>query len=151
MDEHLGATIDLVRAIAPEMKRRNWGRILSVTSCYAKEPGDGMIISNTVRAAVSALNRTLANEFAAHGITVNNLLPGFTATKRLESLSRTLACRDGEEPFDILGRWSSQVPMRRVGTPQEFAAVAAFLCSKQAASVTGVSLSVDGGWHRSLF
>ena len=122
-----------------------------MTSCFAKEPGDGMIISNTVRAAVSALNRTLANEFAAFGITVNNLLPGFTATKRLEDLSRTLAERDGRAPSDIVGRWSSKIPMRRVGTPQEIAAAAAFLCSKQAAYITGVSLSVDGGWHRSLF
>lgn len=150
IDEHLGGARDLVRTVLPGMKARQWGRIMAITSCFVKQPGDGMILSNTARAAVVAFARTLANEVAASGVTVNCVMPGFTQTDRLDNLAGQVADQGGIATAEVIDRWTSQIPARRLGRPEELAAAAAFLCSDQASYVTGVSLSVDGGWNRSL-
>lgn len=151
LNEHLGGVVALAGAAIPAMRERGWGRILTVTSCMAKQPAAGMILSNVARAAVSAFCKTCANEVAQHGITVNNLMPGYTMTDRIASLSNQIAERSGSSARDVVAAWEAQIPAGRLGTPEEFAAVAAFLCSSQAAYLTGTSISVDGGWNKSLF
>lgn len=146
----LDSVLHLTRRVLPSMKERQWGRILNVTSIAVKQPVDGLIISNTLRAAVTGFARTLANEVAPFGITINNLLPGYTRTDRLTELAHGIAQREGIRPDEAFARWSSQVPMGRVGEPREFAALAAFLASDRASYITAQSIAVDGGWIRSL-
>jgi len=146
----LQSAVELTRCVLPEMKRRRWGRILNVTSIAVKQPVDGLMLSNSIRAAVTGFGRTLANEVARYGITVNNILPGYTRTERVEQLNAATAAREGVTVEDVSRRIEAQIPMRRLGEPEEFAALAAFLASEQAAYITGQSIAVDGGWIRSL-
>ena len=147
----LTGVLDLTRLVLPGMKERRWGRILNITSIAAKQPIDNLMLSNSLRAAVMGFAKTLAAEVAEHGVTVNNILPGYTATERVEDLARTLAEREGVDASEIRSRWESEIPMKRLGTPKEFAALAAFLVSERASYITGSSIAVDGGWIRSLF
>jgi 3-oxoacyl-[acyl-carrier protein] reductase len=133
------------------MKERQWGRILNITSIAVKQPVDNLMLSNTLRAAVTGFARTLANELAADGITVNNILPGYTRTERVEELAQAMAAKEGTRPEDFLMNWEKEIPMKRLGEPEEFAALAAFLVSERASYITGTSTAVDGGWIRSLF
>ncbi len=145
------SAVGFARAVLPGMRARHWGRIINVTSIAAKQPVDGLMLSNSLRAGVVAFARTLANEVAADGITVNNLLPGYTRTDRVVDLSVQMAAAGGTTPEEIVKRWEAEIPMKRLGEPAEFAALAAFLASEQAAYVTGQSIAVDGGWIRGLF
>lgn len=147
---NLDSVVNLVRAVLPGMKARQWGRILNVTSIAVKQPVDGLILSNAVRAAVTGFARTLANEVAPFHITVNNLMPGFTRTERLDALAAHNAQSKGTTVAEAFGTWEQQIPMRRVGEPAEFAALAAFLASTRASYITAQSIAVDGGWIRSL-
>jgi 3-oxoacyl-[acyl-carrier protein] reductase len=133
------------------MKERGWGRILNITSIAVKQPVDNLMLSNSVRAAVTGFARTLANEVAPLGITVNNILPGYTRTERVEHLARAAAQRESITPEAFVARWEAEIPMQRLGDPREFAALAAFLVSERASYITGTSTPVDGGWTRSLF
>lgn len=146
----LMSAVELCYLALPAMKQRKWGRILNVTSIAAKQPVDNLILSNSLRAAVTGFARTLANEVAPFGVTVNNLLPGYTLTDRVEQLTRASAEKEKVEVSEIRSRWESQIPMRRLGEPREFAALAAFLASDRASYITGQSIAVDGGWIRSL-
>jgi 3-oxoacyl-[acyl-carrier protein] reductase len=103
-----------------------------------------------VRAAVTGFARTLANEVATLGITVNNIMPGYTRTDRLEDLAQMLAKKEEISNADVAARWTQEIPMRRLGEAREFAALAAFLVSERASYITGQSIAVDGGWIRSL-
>jgi 3-oxoacyl-[acyl-carrier protein] reductase len=147
----LTSVVDLARLVLPGMKARGWGRILNVTSIAVKQPVDNLMLSNSLRAAVTGFARTLANEVAAYGITVNNILPGYTRTERVEQLAEALAAKEGITPAAVRARWQDAIPMRRLGEPREFAALAAFLVSERASYITGSSIAVDGGWVRSLF
>jgi 3-oxoacyl-[acyl-carrier protein] reductase len=144
------STVNLCRAVLPGMKQRKWGRIINVTSIAVKQPVDGLMLSNSLRAAVTGFARTLANEVARDGITVNNILPGYTRTERVESLARAASERDGTPIEESLRKWENEIPMRRLGEPGEFAAIAAFLASERASYITGTSITVDGGWTKSL-
>lgn len=146
----LNSVVDLCRLVLPGMKERRWGRILNLTSIAAKQPVDNLMLSNSLRAAVTGFARTLANEVAAFGVTVNNILPGYTRTERLDELIDFLSVKEGVSADDVRGRWESEIPMRRLGDPKEFAALAAFLVSERASYITGGSIAVDGGWIRSL-
>lgn len=147
---NLESVVNLTRAVLPGMKAQRWGRILNVTSIAVKQPVDGLILSNSVRAAVTGFARTLANEVAPFGITVNNLMPGYTRTERLEQLAAANAESHGTSITDAYETWQRQIPMGRVGEPHEFAALAAFLASERASYITAQSIAVDGGWIRSL-
>lgn len=146
----LESALHLTRGVLPGMKERRWGRILNITSIAVKQPVEGLILSNSIRAAVTGFARTLANEVAPFGITVNNVLPGYTRTDRVEELAESIAQRDGIDPDEAVGRWEQDIPMGRLGEPREFAALVAFLASERASYITGTSITVDGGWVRSL-
>lgn len=150
VDLLLMSTVHFAREALPRMQKNKWGRFITVTSSAVKQPVDGLLLSNSVRAAVTGLARTLANEYAAHGITVNNVCPGYTRTARLDNLAAAISTRTGAQPQTVFDDWAHQVPARRIGTPQEFAAVVAFLASERASYVNGVSIAVDGGMVRSL-
>ena len=146
----LEGAVVLVRGVLPGMRERGWGRILTITSIAVKQPVDGLVLSNSLRAAVTGMARTLANEVAADGVTVNNLMPGYTRTERLESLAEEAAREEGIDPAEAYARWEREVPAGRLAEPREFAALAAFLASERAGYVTGTSIPVDGGWIRGL-
>jgi 3-oxoacyl-[acyl-carrier protein] reductase len=146
----LNSVVDLTRLILPGMKERRWGRILNITSIAVKQPVQNLMLSNSLRAAVTGFARTLANEVAQDGITVNNIMPGYTRTKRVEQLAESLAAKAGITPAEAVARWEAEIPMKRLGEPAEFAALAAFLVSERASYITGSSIAVDGGWIRSL-
>jgi 3-oxoacyl-[acyl-carrier protein] reductase len=148
--QNLESVLDLTRPVLPGMRARGWGRIINVTSIAAKQPVDSLILSNSVRAAVTGFARTLANEVAADGVTVNNVLPGYTRTRRVEELAERSAALRGGSPHDAFAAWEREIPMRRLGEPRELAALVAFLASDRASYITGTSIPVDGGWIRSL-
>jgi len=131
------SAVDVIQQVIPSMKERHWGRILTITSITVKQPVDNLLSSNSVRTALLGFAKSLSNELAVHGITVNNILPGYTETNRLKQL---MGCNPN------LSKVIESIPMKRFGTVEEFAAVAAFLVSERASYVTGQSLAVDGGW-----
>jgi 3-oxoacyl-[acyl-carrier protein] reductase len=143
------SAVYFAREVLPRMQKNKWGRLVTITSNSVKQPMDNMMLSNSIRSAVTAMAKTLANEFGPHGITVNNVCPGFTRTDRLEELADTRAKAAGESREKIIERWAAQIPLGRVGRPEEFAAVVAFLVSERASYVNGVSIAVDGGAVRS--
>ena len=146
----LTSAVGLSRAVLPGMKERRWGRILTVTSIAVKQPVEGLMLSNSLRAAVTGFARTLANEVAPFNVTVNNLMPGYTRTDRVEQLARAAGERTGASAKDAFAKWEKEIPMGRLGEPRELAALAAFLASERASYITGSSIAVDGGWISSL-
>ena len=146
----LTSAVGLARVLLPGMKERRWGRILNVTSIAVKQPIDGLMLSNSLRAAVTGYARTLANEVAPFKVTVNNIMPGYTRTDRFEQLAHAAGERSGASAQDMFAKWEQEIPIGRVGEPREFAALAAFLVSERASYITGSSIAVDGGWIRSL-
>ncbi|HLE63419.1 MAG TPA: SDR family oxidoreductase [Pyrinomonadaceae bacterium] len=146
----LYSAIELTRHVLPGMKERRWGRILNITSIAVKQPVENLMLSNSLRAALTGFARTLASEVATAGITVNNIMPGYTRTERLEELAQMLAAKEGISRTAFAARWEEEIPMGRLGEPREFAALAAFLVSERASYITGQSIAVDGGWIRSL-
>lgn len=147
---NLLSTIRLSLAALPAMRRRRWGRIVNITSSAAKQPIEGLVLSNTARAGVLGFAKTLAGEVAADGITVNTVCPGTILTDRIRSLARATAEREGIDAEEALRRMESQIPVRRLGRPEELAALVAFLASEPAAYLTGATIQVDGGLVRSL-
>jgi 3-oxoacyl-[acyl-carrier protein] reductase len=146
----LKGAVELTRAVLPSMRERRWGRIIHVTSIAVKQPVDNLMLSNSLRSAVTGFARTLANEVATDGVTVNCIMPGYTRTERVEELADATAKRDGVTREEVLKRFEREIPMKRLGEPREFAAMAAFLASDRASYLTGQSIAVDGGWIRSL-
>jgi len=146
----LYSAIELARHVLPGMKERGWGRILNITSIAVKQPVENLMLSNSLRAAVTGFARTLANEVATFGITVNNIMPGYTRTERVEKLARMIAEKEGITAAEFVACGEKGIPMRRLGEPREFAALAAFLVSERASYITGSSVPVDGGWIRAL-
>src|SRR6185503_7521156 len=135
----LFSAVELARNVLPGMKEQRWGRILNITSIAVKQPVENLMLSNSLRAAVTGFARTLANEVASFGITVNNIMPGYTRTERVEELAAATAKSTGASAEAVRGKWESQIPMGRLGEPREFAALAAFLASDRASYITGQS------------
>lgn len=148
--QHLLAGQTLLQALLPGMRASGYGRIVNVISTSVKEPIAGLGVSNTVRAAVAGWAKTLSAELAADGITVNNVLPGYTRTQRLDGLLAAQAAASGRSEDEIAQGMLATVPARRFGEAGEIAAVIAFLCTPAAAYVNGVSIAVDGGRTRAL-
>lgn len=142
---HLICNHILVKAVFPSMKSKKWGRIINIISTSVKQPIPGLGVSNTIRGAVANWAKTLANEAGPFGITVNNVLPGYTRTARLESIINSRSQKEKITEDEIEAEWISQIPMRRIGAPRDFGAAVAFLCSPAASYITGINLPVDGG------
>ena len=138
----LASAVGLVNGFLPGMKQQRWGRIISITSMAVKQPVANLILSNSVRASVVGLMKTLANELAVYNITVNNVMPGYTETERLKELI---------ENNHSFASAKSEIPMGRFGKPEEFSAAVAFLASQRASYITGISLAIDGGWIKGIF
>lgn len=145
------SAIRLAKLVLTGMQQQQWGRIINITSVSAKQPIDGLILSNTVRAGLTGWAKTVATEVAADGVTVNNVAPGYTLTERQEELAQARSQALGKSKEEIIASWATQGPMRRMGRPDEIGAAVAFLASERASYITGVTLQVDGGWIRSLF
>lgn len=148
--QNLESVVNLVRAVLPGMKERRWGRIVNVTSISVKQPVAGLILSNAIRAGVTGFAKTVANEAAPFGVTVNNVLPGYTRTERLVELAQANSARAGTTVEGVYAGWEKEIPMGRLAEPEELAALAAFLCSEKASYITGQSVAVDGGWIKGL-
>ena len=150
VDLTLMSAVYFAREVLPRMKKQRWGRLLAITSVSVKQPIDNLVLSNSIRAGVTGLMRTLANEFGADGITVNCVCPGYTLTERLDELAAVQAKNAGVDREKIFDRLSALVPAGRVGRPEEFAAMVTFLASERASYINGCSIPVDGGWTKSL-
>jgi 3-oxoacyl-[acyl-carrier protein] reductase len=150
VDVNLMSAVYFAREVLPRMRKNHWGRLITITSMSVKQPVEGLILSNSIRAAVAGLARTLANEFGADGITVNNVCPGYTATDRLNQLADKQAASAGLTREQVFERMAQQIPLGRIGKPEEFAAMVTFLASERASYITGTTVAVDGGWVKSL-
>lgn len=151
VETNLLSAVRLSRAVVPHMKKQGEGRIINITSLAAKEPLDGLILSNSVRAAVSGLAKTMSQELGKYNITVNSVLPGYHATDRVLNLDKARAAQQNVSEQDLQAERTKKIPLGRMGTPEEFAAAVAFLASSRASYITGVSLVLDGGASRSSF
>lgn len=144
------STVRFIREVLPHMKRSRWGRILAIQSSSVKQPVDGLVLSNGIRPGIAGLFKTLAGDVAKDNITVNLVLPGRIMTDRFLEHQTDRAKRSGvtlEQQMDIS---SADIPMGRIGTPEEFAAMVVFLASARASYITGVAVQVDGGLIRSV-
>ena len=150
LELNLLSTIHLCRAATPHMRKHNWGRIICITSIAAKQPMTGLILSTTARAGVMGFAKTLADELAAEGITVNTICPGYIRTDRVQDLARQRSEQSKRTAAEELSTFISDIPVGRMGEPEELAAAVAFLASTRASYITGVALQVDGGYIRSI-
>jgi len=144
----LSATM-LSQKFLPAMKAQNFGRIITVTSLSAVEPIERLAVSNAMRAAITGYTKTLSREVASHGVTVNTIMPGIIHTQRIENLRQNLAERQGTTLGDEMRRTAENIPMKRLGRPEEFAAAVAFIASTKASYISGANLPVDGGARNS--
>ena len=148
--QHLLANQAVVAAVLPGMQRAAWGRIVNVISTSVKEPIKGLGVSNTIRGAVASWAKTLATELGPFGITVNNVLPGYTRTQRLDQILADRAKASGKPEGEIAQAMLASVPAGRFADAGEIAAAVAFLCSPAAGYINGINLPVDGGRTLSL-
>ncbi|MFO7696587.1 MAG: SDR family oxidoreductase [Anaerolineae bacterium] len=147
---NLLSAIRLIRAVLPGMRERRWGRIVNITSIAVKQPIPDLILSNTVRSGLVAMSKTLADEVAAEGVTVNNVCPGYMLTDRVRALNEAASRAEGISVEAVMQRTVAAIPAGRIGQPEELAALIAFLASQPAAYITGATIQVDGGRYRGL-
>ena len=147
----LMSVVRLCRAALPSMQQKHWGRIVVDTSFTVKQPLDNLILSNSIRAGVTGLAKTLSNEVAKDNITVNCICPGYTLTERMENVVNANAERNKISRDEASKAIAASIPLARFATVEEFAAPAVFLMSERASYITGVSLTVDGGWTKGIF
>jgi 3-oxoacyl-[acyl-carrier protein] reductase len=150
IDANFLSTVYFAREVIPHMRRKHWGRIITLTSISTKQPVPDLVLSNAVRAAVVGLVKSLANEFGKDGILVNNVAPGYTATDRLKDLARARASAQGKSEEEIFAALASDTAMKRVGEPREIADGIVWLASDRASYVTGQTILVDGGSYKGL-
>jgi len=148
--QHLLCNQTLVQAVASGMKEEGYGRIINIISTSVKQPIEGLGVSNTIRGAVANWSKTLASELGPFGITVNNVLPGATATERLDQIMVNVGKKIGKSPEEAGEFMKSIVPARRFAEPEEIAYAVAFLASEAAGYINGINLPVDGGRTKSL-
>lgn len=140
----------LTSLVISGMIERKFGRLIYVTSVGVLQPVDDLILSNTYRAGVTGMCKTISNTYAQYGITANCVCPGYTATDRLKALAKKRADDTGKSVEEIITGFTSQIPAGRIGQPEELAALITFLASPKASYITGTSIPVDGGYVKSL-
>jgi len=145
------STVRLIRAAVPHMQAAKWGRVINITSLSVKEPLAPLVLSNATRPSVHGLAKTLANQLGKDGITVNNIMPGYTRTDRIIEYGEAVAKQSGKHLEEVFADMGKPVPVGRIGEPEELGALAAFLASERAAYITGASIPVDGGAIRAAF
>ncbi len=148
---NLLSTVNLCYAVIPYMKKQKWGRIINITSVSAKQPIDTLILSNTARAGVLGFSKSLSNQLAPDGVTVNSICPGYTKTERVENLAKDYEQKGSGTVEDFYDNIRKNIPMKRIGTPEEFGKTVAFLASEGAGYITGVALQIDGGFAKGLY
>ena len=147
---HLISFHKILELTLPAMKKKESGRIINVISTSVKQPLNGLGVSNTIRGAVANWSKTLANELGSFNITVNNVLPGATYTGRLQEIIRNNALKLNTSEKEIESQMADQVPLKRIGSPEEIANAILFLASEEASYINGINLPVDGGRTKSL-
>jgi len=150
-DSLFQSVVHFNQTFVPDMKKQRWGRIINITSLSVVEPISNLAVSNALRSAVTAMLKTLSDELAPFEITVNCVAPGSIATGRIDKLVHTRAEKKGVEKDEYMKEYIAAIPMGRLGTPEEFAAVVCFLASKQASYLTGSTICIDGGKRRSTY
>jgi 3-oxoacyl-[acyl-carrier protein] reductase len=150
LDLNLLSTLHLCREAVPHLQAARWGRIVAVTSFAVKQPADGLILSNTARAGVLGLSKSLASELAPYNILVNTVCPGVFETERHFDLARRRAAQEGIPIEEVLKARVKEIPLQRGGRPEEFADLVVFLTSERASYITGSAIQIDGGLIRSL-
>ena len=139
------STLHMIREVLPGMRSQRWGRIVTITSISVKQSIDGLILSNAIRASVVGLLKSLVREYGSDNVLFNNVCPGATATDRLLNVAANRAAQQGTTREEVLENMGAQIPLGRVGQPEEFGPLVAFLCSERAAYITGTSTAIDGG------
>lgn len=147
---NLRSVVVFARAVIPHMQRERWGRIVTISSLAVRQPLPQLVLSNTIRTGILGLIRTLSNEFAKDGITVNNVGPGYTATDRLKELSARIASSTGRTEAEIEQDWVNQIPVGRLGKPEDVADAVVWLASERASFITGQTLLIDGGMYKGI-
>ena len=147
---NLRSSAAFARAVLPYMQRHRWGRIIMISSITVRQPQPQLVLSNAIRTGILGLVRSLATEFGKDGITVNNVAPGYIATGRLLELSAGRAAALNKKPQDIESTWVEQIPLARLGKPEEVADAIVWLASERASFVTGQTVLVDGGMYKGL-
>ncbi len=147
---NLLSVVRLCKEVIPYMQRQGGGRIIHSTSISVKQPLENLVLSNSLRAGVIGLSKTLANELGPDNILVNAVCPGATATERLENLVKARVEREGISEEDAKRGWTDAIPLGRLGTPEEFANLVVFLASEKASNITGTAIQVDGGFYKGI-
>jgi 3-oxoacyl-[acyl-carrier protein] reductase len=150
VDLNFMSVVYFAHQVIPHMQKKKWGRILTITSISTKQPVPDLVYSNSVRAAVVGLVKSLANEFGKDGILVNNVGPGYTATDRLKELAKARANASGKTEKEILEGFAADAPLKRLGDPRELADTLVWLASERASYITGQTILVDGGVYKGL-
>lgn len=150
-EQVLMSAVRFSRLVLPGMKNKNWGRIINVTSLSVKQPVDNLMLSNSFRSGLTAFAKTLSNQIGEFNITVNNVAPGYTLTERLYELAVARGKEKGKTPDSILAEMANEVPLKRIGKPEEIASAIVFLASEPAGYITGSTLAVDGGVIKSTY
>ena len=151
LELNLLSTINFTKEVIPYMRQQKWGRIINITSVAVKQPIDGLILSYTTRAGVTGFAKTVSNEFARDNILVNNVCPGRILTDRIIHLAEDRAKRDKKNFEDVINSMEQDLPIGRIGKPEELADLVVFLASERASYITGTTIQVDGGIVKGIF
>jgi 3-oxoacyl-[acyl-carrier protein] reductase len=151
VDLTLMSSVRLTREVLPLMRKQKWGRIVNITSVSVKQPINELLLSNSLRLSVIGWAKTLASQLASEGVLINNVCPGWTRTERVSEIIQARAKSSGQRPHEIDQSITGDIPMGRMGKPEELANLVVFLASERASYITGTSIQVDGGAVQGIY